>query len=154
MMRRAFLVFLVSSFFLHSTSAQKPDPLTSEKSMAESLASDFLRGIDTGDLPALYDRLAGPTLRATVQRSDFEQTAGFYRLQFGGPVSSRTLVGSQSLSTIPATGQQGTFYYVRYRVSFLNGFVYEDVFLEKEGNAWKVHSMQFFPAPPVASSTR
>lgn len=150
---RAFLVVLAASLFCCANTS-KADPSTSEKSVAESVAADFLRGIDSGDLPSIFNKFAGPTLKSQVQQTDFEQTAGYYRIQFGGPAASRTLVGSQSLSTIPATGQQGIFYYVRYRGAFLNGFIYEDVYLEKEGTDWKVHSMQFFPAPVPQSNSR
>ncbi len=108
-----------------------------DKSQAEETASQFLRAADGSDLATVYKDLLGPSFHAQISESLFEQNEGVWRIQQGGAAKSRTLIGSQPLTFMPATGQQGTFYYVRYKTAYPNATVFQDVYLEPLAKRFK-----------------
>ncbi len=111
-MRRLFALFLLA--VATSTSAlTQPN----EKTAAESTAATFLRGLDNGDLGSLYQNMVASRSKTQVPSDLFGQTIGYWRIQKGGAASSRTLVGSEALTFLPAMNLQGNFYYVRFEFS-------------------------------------
>lgn len=135
-------VVIVIGLLTGSTTAQ-----TSDKSSVEELAKQFLRAADETDIPGIYRDIMGASFRGQYPESLFEQNIGMSRIQQGGAAQSRELVGSQPMSFIPTNGQQGTFYYVRFRTRYPNGVVFQDVYLDKENNDWKIFGWQTLPAP-------
>jgi hypothetical protein len=123
-----------------------PAAAQTDRDNAESVATAWLRGIDGGDLSALYDQYGGPTLRQGLDKQQFIEQAGIIRIQTGGPATMRTLVGDQEFHQTP-TGQRGTFHYFRYRARFPSGSaVFEDVYLEMANGGWKVAGVWLRPA--------
>lgn len=117
-----------------------------DRDNAESVADAWLMGMDGGDLQDLYDQYAGPTLRQSSDKQRFIEQMGIFRIQSGGPARARTLIGDQEFHQMP-TGQRGTFHFFRYRAEFANGPpVFQDVYLEKVVDAWKVAGIWLNPA--------
>jgi Protein of unknown function (DUF4019) len=120
----------------------------SDRDRAEQEASSFLQGLDEADLTDVYRLHAGPTFMAGMPQDRFVEQLGIARIQSGGPATSRQLVGGQPFRQTP-TGQQGNFYYFRYKASFPSGVsVFQDTYLEKAGSDWKVAGYWVFPIPP------
>ena len=114
---------------------------------AEQAAAAFCDGLDVGDLGQVWDQDLGPLYQATVPRQTFVGIIGVARIQAGGPHLARTIVGEQAISQLP-TGQTGDFYYVRFRTTFHNGTVFQDIYLQNLGGVWKVTASLATPAPP------
>ena len=120
-------------------------------SAAQSSAQSFLQDFDNGDLGLIYrNRIAG-RFKTTTNQTAFVQNLGMNRIQLGGPAINRHLVGGQRLGQLPGMTIQGTFYYTRYVASYPSGLAFNDVFLELEGNEWKIVGFSFMPAPPSAA---
>ncbi|HLY80910.1 MAG TPA: DUF4019 domain-containing protein [Caulobacteraceae bacterium] len=114
---------------------------------AEQAAAAFCDALDVGDLGQVWDQDLGPLYQATVPRQTFVGIIGVARIQAGGPHLARTVVGEQAISQLP-TGQTGDFYYVRFRTTFHNGTVFQDIYLQNLGGVWKVTASLATPAPP------
>jgi hypothetical protein len=135
-----------------------------DREAAESVASAWLRGLDQGSLPELFDQYAGPTLRQGVSKPEFADQIGIIRIQTGGPAQTREVVGGQSFHKNMQTGQTGNFYFFRYMSAFPIAPAYQDVYLEQVNGAWKVATFNPIipmppgagapPPPPLASPTR
>jgi hypothetical protein len=115
-----------------------------EQGAAEQSATQFWFGFDRGDLAQLYQSLA-PEFRNTTSQQQFVQQSGMMRIQSGGPAETRALVGSQALNDMPDF--KGQFFYVRFKAKYPNGFVYQDAYLKKSDNSWRVWSFNVVVAP-------
>jgi hypothetical protein len=122
------------------------DGQSSEKTAAENAASGFLGRFDNGDLASIYTSRMSQSFRAINPQQQFIQQGGIMRIQAGGPAEARVLIGSQGLNQMP-NGAQGSFFYVRYKVKYPNGFVFQDVTLEKVEGQWLVGYFTWSPAP-------
>lgn len=139
-------ILWMAGFIVWAVLAAFPAAAQSDLDNATSVAEAWVTGIDGGDLGTLYDQYAGPTLRQGATRQKFIEQSGIVRIQAGGPAQARTLVGDQEFHQMP-TGQQGTFHYFRYRAKFPSGVtVFEDVYLEKVNDSWKVAGVWLQPA--------
>lgn len=136
----AVLAVFVLLFISAAARSQTTNPV-------EAVAVGFLRTLDTGDLDSLYDKSASPVLQQSMSRKTFTQQAGAYKINWGGPAKSRQLVGSQELDQVPGSTTKGEFYYFRYKTSFPNVVLYQDVLLEKVSGSWKVSGLWFLPVP-------
>jgi hypothetical protein len=141
MTRKSPLIVLVCLALLAPALAQ-----TDEKRAAENAAADFLRSLDRDELGEVYERFAAPSFKSFMDKPMFEQQSAFMRIQWGGPAMTRVIAGSMPFLQ-NSQGQSGTFYYVRYKATFPNGSIFQDVYLEKIDSAWKITSLQFNPAP-------
>ena len=140
-------VLIVLSLVVCPMAGRSAAQQTTEYTTAEAEAVSFLRGLDQGDLADVYKLHAGPTLIAGLTQERFVQQIGISRIQSGGPAKSRVLVGGQQFSQTP-TGQQGVFYYFRYRTNFPSGTsIFQDVYLEKVAAEWKISGIWIVPAP-------
>lgn len=102
--------------------------------------------LEDGDLGGVYDKDLSDTFRALVGRDLFIQQMGMVRMQGGGRAKSRELVGSQAFTQTP-TGKTGVFRYIRFRTLHPNGLVFQDIYLERVGTAWKLMGYYLLPAP-------
>jgi len=87
-----------------------------------------------------------PKFKALTARDTFLQNGGTIRIQTGGRALARELVGAQAFAQDPQ-GTKGDFEYVRFRARLPNGLVFQDVYLENIGGAWKVAGIFYLPAP-------
>ncbi|MBS0523072.1 MAG: DUF4019 domain-containing protein [Proteobacteria bacterium] len=125
-----------------SAGAQTP------KDKAESVAAAWLRGLDQGALPELFDQYAGPALQQQWGKVEFVNQTNIVRIQTGGAAKARTLLGGQEFQHMP-DGRQGDFFYFRYRTTFPNAQFFQDVYLENINGAWKIGAYQpMIPVPP------
>jgi hypothetical protein len=137
-----FLVAAIACALIPSAAGAQTD-----RDNAESVAKAWVTGIDSGNLGNLYDQYAGPTLQQGFDKQRFGEQMGIIRIQLGGPARTRNLTGDQEFHQTP-TGQRGMFHYFRYRAQFPNGTaVFQDVYLEKVNDAWKVAGIWLNPAP-------
>lgn len=136
-------ILAVTGLFSYSVLAQE-DP-----QVAEDAGSKWFQGIDGGDLTDLYDAQTAPIFKDAVGKSLFTQNIGVLRIQSGGPANTRSVQGAQFFDHLP-TGKIGEFYYIRYLAAHPAGSVFEDVYLEKIGDAWQVYAFYFYPAPGAA----
>lgn len=125
----------------------QPAPAQSDKQSAENAAGRFLAAFDVEDLGETYQRRLSPTFKVLMAEPVFVQQSGLMRIQFGGPAQARGLEGSQPFSQMP-NRPQGSFYYVRYREKCPNGFIFQDLHLEKIDSDWKISGYYVFPVPP------
>jgi hypothetical protein len=141
MNRRRFL----SVFFLvncsRAAAAQSVDP------SARDVALRFLREFDASDPRLLYRQLLSLQFQTTVQEQLFVDSVGIGRVQSGGPAQARVLVGGHPFSQLP-NGQQGQYYFVRFRGQYPSlPPTFQDVYLERVGNEWKVGGFLNSAAP-------
>jgi len=112
---------------------------------ATTSASDFNALFDNNSMNMLYDRFAGQYMSARVNKDVFVAQMSAVRNQLGGAPSSRHLIQEQ-LSTNPSSGLP--LVGLRYKVTYPNAQVYQDLTLEKEaGGLWKVYGIYFNPVP-------
>jgi len=115
---------------------------------AEVAAVGFLKAFDKGDLRPAFRERVGSTLKQTTNEEAFVAQFSIVRGQLGGAGSDRVVIDERSLSQLPGTQFQGTFYFFRFKTRHPVGNVYEDVYMQKEGDgAWKVVGSLFYPAP-------
>lgn len=119
----------------------------SDRAAAETTAENFLRRLDSGDLPSLYQSVASPRFKKDFSQTAFVQSVGVMRIQTGGPASTRKLVGAQALDQLPGT-DKGSFYYVRHYARFPATAAFQEVYLESVSGSWKVSGYWNLPAPP------
>jgi uncharacterized protein DUF4019 len=111
--------------------------MASADDQAKASAVDFLKAVDFGDLKQVYAGTS-PLMKTNIAESAFVNNMSMFRIQTGGPASSRSIVGEQPFDQLP-TGVKGEFYFIRYRSVYPNGPIFQDVYLEKlAGGAWKV----------------
>jgi hypothetical protein len=120
----------------------------SDRDRAEQAAVGFLRAFDRGDLRPAYREQVGKSFKQTTKEEAFVAQFSIVRSQLGGPGSNRQVIDERALSQLPNTPLQGTFYFFRYKARHPVGSVYEDVYMEKEGDgAWRLVGSWFYPAP-------
>ena len=142
----AMLCLLVSVFT--SSLAVSVEAQEGDRGRAESAAVGFLKAFDQGDLRPAYRERAGKSLKQTVTEEAFVAQFSIARGQLGGPGSGRQVIDERPLTQLPNTPLRGTFYFFRYKTRHPVGNVYEDIYLEKEGDgAWKIVGSWFNPAP-------
>lgn len=113
---------------------------------AVNAAQSFVTRFEEADLGDVYDRELSSTFKALMARDMFVQQGGIVRVQSGGSALARELVGVQAFSQTQ-TGARGDYRYVRFRTRHPNGLVFQDVYLEKAGEGWKVMGFYLLPAP-------
>jgi hypothetical protein len=116
------------------------------KAAAEKSATIFLNGVDNLDPALLYDKATATRAKAYLTKEAFVQWINVFRIQAGGAVQSRLLIGSTPMAQL-ANGEKGDFYYVRYREAYPAAQTFVDVILEHEGQSWLVVWYNFAPAP-------
>lgn len=108
-----------------------------EKDDAINASAKFAKAITDGDLDATYAKTS-PRFQTNMPKASFTERLGMMRIQLGGPMRTWSLVGAQSLSHLPATGEAGNFYYVRLRAFYAATTIIYDFMLEKTNNEWGV----------------
>ncbi|HEY2706445.1 MAG TPA: hypothetical protein VGI95_00190 [Caulobacteraceae bacterium] len=121
-------------------------PANAQTPAAEAAAAAFCDGLDSGDLGQVYDQELGPIYQALMPRKNFIDFINVARIQAGGPHLGRVVIGETPVSQLP-TGQTGDFYYVRFKTTFHTGTVFQDIYLQNLGGAWKVIASLASPAP-------
>jgi hypothetical protein len=112
---------------------------------AEAAALAFLRGLDAGDLVALYQQ-AGPTLKYLEEESDFVEAANVIRREGRGAALSRVPTDRNDFSK---SAQHGKFYYIQYTARYPSGKRWhQDIYLEKIDADWRVSSVWTSPSTP------
>jgi len=121
-------------------------PTDAKGQAAVRAAQSFMSRFEEGDLGNVYDQEMSPKFKALTARDTFLQNGGTIRIQTGGRALARELVGAQAFAQDPQ-GTKGDFEYVRFRARLPNGLVFQDVYLENIGGAWKVAGIFYLPAP-------
>ena len=116
-------------------------------SIEMDVANAFAAALDSGDLGQIYQQYASPSFMAHSTQAQFIEVGGYTRIRLAGSVMARAVVGSQAMSHGP-DGTAGDFYYVRYRVQYPVGQLFEDILLERANGQWKVAAFQFIPTAP------
>jgi hypothetical protein len=147
MRRRGAAMLILSVSILASSLSTKMEAQGNDRDHAESVAAGFLKAFDQGDLRPAYREQVGKSFKQAVSEEAFVAQFSIARSQLGGPGSGRQVIDEKSLTQLPNTPQKGTFYFFRYKSRHPVGNVYEDIYLEKEGQDWKVLGLWFFPAP-------
>ncbi len=120
-------------------------PVEAQDTAARQLARQFLSLIDQGQSPNAY-RLCAQYFTSRMTEDAFSAQISVWRAQLGGPAQQRNLVQESVMDRDPQTGQPMTINFFRFRATFPNGSVIEDVTLIQEGGQWKVAGIYRFPA--------
>jgi hypothetical protein len=108
-----------------------------EKASAEQAAASYVDQLDTADLDQVYDQDLSASFHVLMTRKAFTDLISVARIQAGGPHQAREIVGSYGFDRAP-NGDTGDFYYVRFKTRFPSAVVFQDVWLAKAGDDWKV----------------
>lgn len=141
---RLFVLLVLVLIFSAGKSAYAQDE---DQRLAEESANQFWYGYDRGDLSTLYKSLS-KAFRDQITETQFVQQVGLSRIQGGGAAFTRTLVGSQSMNSLPGY-PEGNYFYVRYKARYPNGDVFQDTMVTKEAASWRLYSFNVLAAPPA-----
>ncbi len=140
-LRLALLLFAVAGWACLSPAyAQSSDEMG-----AEAAAGAYVDHLDFANLDQVYDNDLSDSFKVLMARKAFIDLISVARIQAGGAHTARSLVGSHGFSQAP-TGQTGEFYYVRFRTVFPSAVVFQDVYLQKIGDRWKITGSLSLPA--------